>query len=62
MPDALLAHEPLIRLAAFAGVLVVMVAWELVAPRRDQAIGRRLVATVLVAAVVAAWLASWGRY
>ena len=36
----LLAYEPAIRLAAFAGVFAVMAAWELLAPRRKQAIGR----------------------
>ncbi len=35
MPD-----EPLIRLAAFAAVLLVMASWELVAPRRRQALAR----------------------
>lgn len=38
--EALLAHEPAIRLGAFAGVIVAMVAWEVLAPRRRQAIGR----------------------
>jgi sterol desaturase/sphingolipid hydroxylase (fatty acid hydroxylase superfamily) len=33
-------HEPLIRLGAFAGVLVAMAVWELLAPRRPQRIGR----------------------
>jgi sterol desaturase/sphingolipid hydroxylase (fatty acid hydroxylase superfamily) len=37
----LLAHEPIIRLGAFAGVFAVMALWELVAPRRTQAVGRR---------------------
>ncbi len=32
--------EPLIRLASFAGVFAVMAVWELLAPRRPQAIGR----------------------
>ena len=36
-----LAAEPLIRLGGFAGVLALMVLWELLAPRRPQAIGRR---------------------
>jgi sterol desaturase/sphingolipid hydroxylase (fatty acid hydroxylase superfamily) len=39
--DALLGHEPLIRLAAFAGVLAAMAAWEVVAPRRAQRLPRR---------------------
>jgi sterol desaturase/sphingolipid hydroxylase (fatty acid hydroxylase superfamily) len=42
MQDLLLAHEPLIRLAAFAGILAIMAAWEMLAPRRDQRIGRRI--------------------
>src|SRR6266540_189456 len=40
MRDALFAYEPLIRLGAFAGVFVVMAIWELLTPRRPQAIGR----------------------
>jgi sterol desaturase/sphingolipid hydroxylase (fatty acid hydroxylase superfamily) len=40
MPDPLLSHEALIRLAAFAGILAAMAAWELLAPRRDFAVGR----------------------
>ena len=32
------AAEPIIRLGCFAGVLLLMVAWELLAPRRPQAI------------------------
>jgi sterol desaturase/sphingolipid hydroxylase (fatty acid hydroxylase superfamily) len=40
MSDVLLAHEPAIRLALFAGVFVVMSAWELMGPRRRQTIGR----------------------
>lgn len=35
-----LSYEPLIRLGAFIGVLTLMVVWELLAPRRPQAIGR----------------------
>jgi sterol desaturase/sphingolipid hydroxylase (fatty acid hydroxylase superfamily) len=38
--ETLLAHEPAIRLGAFAGVIVAMIAWEVIAPRRRQAIGR----------------------
>jgi sterol desaturase/sphingolipid hydroxylase (fatty acid hydroxylase superfamily) len=34
--------EPIIRLSCFAGVLVLMVAWELLAPRRPQSIKRLL--------------------
>lgn len=41
MTDFLLAHEALIRFAAFASVFVVMATWEIAAPRRVQAIGRR---------------------
>ena len=40
MPDLLLSHEPLVRLAAFAGVLAAMALWELFAPRRDFRVGR----------------------
>ena len=40
MPD-ILANEPLIRLSAFGGIFVAMAAWELLAPRRVQQIGRR---------------------
>lgn len=41
MTAALLANEPLIRLAAFAGVLLSMVLFELLAPRRPQEHPRR---------------------
>lgn len=37
----LLAHEPAVRFAAFAGVLAVMVIWEVLAPRRSRALARR---------------------
>jgi len=40
MPAFLLSYEPLIRLAAFGGVFVVMALWELAGPRRRQSIGR----------------------
>lgn len=40
MTDVLLAHEPLIRLTAFAGIFALMAVWEVVAPRRHQHIGR----------------------
>ncbi len=40
MRNAMFAYEPFIRLSAFAGVFIVMAAWELVVPRRKQAIGR----------------------
>jgi sterol desaturase/sphingolipid hydroxylase (fatty acid hydroxylase superfamily) len=36
----MMAYEPLIRLTAFAGVFVVMAAWEVITPRRKQVIGR----------------------
>jgi sterol desaturase/sphingolipid hydroxylase (fatty acid hydroxylase superfamily) len=36
----LLAHEPVIRLGAFASVFAAMATWEFLAPRRRQAIGR----------------------
>jgi sterol desaturase/sphingolipid hydroxylase (fatty acid hydroxylase superfamily) len=38
--ELLLANEPWIRLACFAAVLAAMAGWELLAPRRPQAIGR----------------------
>jgi len=40
LAEILLAHEPAIRLGAFAGIFALMALWELVAPRRRQAIGR----------------------
>jgi len=40
MSEGLLANEPIIRLAAFAGIFAVMAAWETLAPRREQSIGR----------------------
>ena len=40
MRDAMFAYEPFIRLGAFGGVFTVMAIWELVGPRRKQAIGR----------------------
>ncbi|AZU03637.1 fatty acid hydroxylase [Glycocaulis alkaliphilus] len=40
MSDTILAAEPLLRLAAFAGVLAVMMVWELAAPRRRREIPR----------------------
>ncbi|MCA0274068.1 MAG: sterol desaturase family protein [Proteobacteria bacterium] len=42
MADALLAHEPQIRLAAFLAVLAAMAIWELSAPRRRMEIPRLL--------------------
>lgn len=41
MIDAVFAHEPTIRLGAFAGVLVALAAWEMFAPRRVQTTSRR---------------------
>jgi sterol desaturase/sphingolipid hydroxylase (fatty acid hydroxylase superfamily) len=38
--DALLSNEPFVRLIAFGCILSAMVVWELLAPRRDQNIGR----------------------
>ena len=40
VPPSFLEHEPLIRLGAFAGVLIAMTVWEVWAPRRPQRIGR----------------------
>ena len=40
MTQFLLAHESVIRLSAFAGIFVAMALWELLAPKRHQAIGR----------------------
>jgi sterol desaturase/sphingolipid hydroxylase (fatty acid hydroxylase superfamily) len=40
MRATVLAYEPYIRLAAFAGVFAVMALWEVLGPRRNQAIGR----------------------
>ena len=37
----ILSHEPLIRLAFFAGVLALMALWEALAPRRWLTVGRR---------------------
>jgi sterol desaturase/sphingolipid hydroxylase (fatty acid hydroxylase superfamily) len=41
MASQVLAAEPMIRLGAFAGVFALMAAWEFLAPRRPQEIGRR---------------------
>ncbi len=40
MSDILVAHEPAVRLIAFASVFATMALWEVLAPRRRQAIGR----------------------
>ena len=41
MNTTLASNEPLVRFIAFAGVFAAMAAWELLAPRRRQHIGRR---------------------
>jgi sterol desaturase/sphingolipid hydroxylase (fatty acid hydroxylase superfamily) len=40
LADVLLAHEPVVRLSVFAAILAAMALWELLAPRRHQAIQR----------------------
>lgn len=40
MPDTILAAEPVLRLTAFAGVLLAMMVWELASPRRRREIPR----------------------
>lgn len=40
VPQVLMAHEPWIRLGAFAGVFAAMALWELLAPRRPRQITR----------------------
>jgi sterol desaturase/sphingolipid hydroxylase (fatty acid hydroxylase superfamily) len=40
MGTGVLAYEPIVRLAAFAGVFLLMAAWELMGPRRKQSVGR----------------------
>ncbi len=42
MPATATASEPLIRLGFFLGVLVLMALWEVLTPRRPQAVGRLL--------------------
>jgi sterol desaturase/sphingolipid hydroxylase (fatty acid hydroxylase superfamily)/rhodanese-related sulfurtransferase len=42
MSDVILAHEPTIRLTFFIGMLLAMVAWEAVAPRRHRLVSRWL--------------------
>ncbi|MBV8537102.1 MAG: sterol desaturase family protein [Alphaproteobacteria bacterium] len=42
MSDVLLAHEPVIRLASFGGILAVMMVWEALAPRRQRLVSRRV--------------------
>jgi sterol desaturase/sphingolipid hydroxylase (fatty acid hydroxylase superfamily) len=40
MADLLSSYEPVIRLTAFASVFALMAGWEIIAPRRQQQIGR----------------------
>jgi sterol desaturase/sphingolipid hydroxylase (fatty acid hydroxylase superfamily) len=40
MSEFLLTNEPVLRLAVFAGILLAMAGWEVLAPRREQGIGR----------------------
>ena len=40
MTPFLLAHEPVVRLAAFVAIFATMALWEVFAPRRQQTIGR----------------------
>jgi len=40
VPQSVIATEPLIRLGCFLGVFLIMALWELLTPRRPQAIGR----------------------
>jgi sterol desaturase/sphingolipid hydroxylase (fatty acid hydroxylase superfamily) len=40
MPGIFLTDEPGIRLVAFAGIFALMAAWEMLAPRRGQKLGR----------------------
>ncbi|HEY2981975.1 MAG TPA: sterol desaturase family protein [Anaerolineales bacterium] len=40
MSDILLASEPIVRLAAFAGIFALIAVWEVLAPRRFQTMGR----------------------
>ncbi len=42
MPKSVIAAEPVIRLCCFLGVLVLIALWEILTPRRPQAIGRFL--------------------
>jgi sterol desaturase/sphingolipid hydroxylase (fatty acid hydroxylase superfamily) len=42
MPNAVTSAEPVIRLGCFLGVLLLMVLWEVLAPRRTQEVGRLL--------------------
>jgi sterol desaturase/sphingolipid hydroxylase (fatty acid hydroxylase superfamily) len=42
MPDILLTLELLIRLAGFGCIFAAMAAWEILAPRREQTLGRAM--------------------
>ncbi|PPQ37897.1 sterol desaturase family protein [Rhodopila globiformis] len=42
MPHTVIPAEPMIRLGCFLGVLLLMTAWEALAPRRDRTVGRLL--------------------
>ncbi len=42
VPQSVATSEPLIRLGCFAGILLLMAIWELLAPRRPQVIGRAI--------------------
>jgi sterol desaturase/sphingolipid hydroxylase (fatty acid hydroxylase superfamily) len=42
MADLFLANEPFVRLTVFAGIFAAMGAWEVVAPRRAQTLGRAM--------------------
>lgn len=42
LDEFILAHEPTIRLAAFAGVFVLVAAWEVLAPRRALTVSKTL--------------------
>lgn len=41
MNEALLVHEPFIRLSAFVGVFTLMALWEVLAPRRAPSVAKR---------------------
>ena len=42
LPATAIAAEPVIRLACFLGILMAMALWEVLAPRRPQAVRRPL--------------------
>jgi sterol desaturase/sphingolipid hydroxylase (fatty acid hydroxylase superfamily) len=42
MPQSVVTSEPVIRLSCFVGVLLLMMLWEALTPRRSQVIGRLL--------------------